>query len=305
MKILVTGGAGFIGSHVVEEFLRQGHQVTVLDDLSTGRRSQVPREARFVRGDIRSPRLEGLFRRGRFDVVNHHAAQIDVRHSVADPQRDADVNIVGWLNLLHMSIRHHVKKVIFAASGGTYYGECLRPAREEDPPRPLSPYGVSKLAGEHYVRAFGALHGLRWTVLRYGNVFGPRQDPHGEAGVVAIFSQRLLENKSVKIFGTGKQERDYVFVGDVARANGLAVRRGDGQAVNIGTGRAVSVLKLWATLQSVADFTGKHQFFPARSGELTRSVLGIGLAKKVLGWAPRLTLADGLGRTLEHFRTQF
>jgi UDP-glucose 4-epimerase len=297
MKILVTGGAGFIGSHVVDASLAAGHRVTVVDDLSTGKRANLNPRARFVKADVGSPSLEKLFKRGRFDLVSHHAAQIDVRRSVADPAADARVNVMGLLNVLEQSRRHGVRKVVFSASGGTYYGECRRPAKESDAPAPLSPYGVAKLAGEHYHRAFPALHGLRYTVLRYGNVYGPRQDPHGEAGVVAIFCNRLLSGETPLIFGDGRQQRDYVFVGDVARANLAALRRGDDQAVNVGTGRAVSVNELLDGLLKVSGLRVKPQRKAARPGELFRSVLDVSLARKVLNWRPETALLDGLRLT--------
>lgn len=303
MKILVTGGAGFIASHVVDAYVAAGHRVTVVDDMSRGRKANLNPKARFVKSDVSSPALSGLFRAGRFDAVNHHAAQIDVRISVEDPARDARANVLGLLNVLELSRRNGVKKVIFSASGGTYYGECgRRPARETDLPAPLSPYGVTKLAGEHYLRAYRALHGLRYTVLRYGNVYGPRQDPHGEAGVVAIFCSRLLSGEPVLIYGDGRQQRDYVYVGDVARANVLALRRATDDAVNIGTGRAVSVNGLLDGLLEASGLSVKPVHRPARAGELFRSVLDVAKAKRVLGWRPALSLVDGLGETFRFIR---
>jgi UDP-glucose 4-epimerase len=296
MRILVTGGAGFIGSHVVDAYVGAGHEVTVVDDLSSGKRRQVNPAARFVRADIRDERLERVFRKGQFEVVNHHAAQMDVRRSVDDPRFDADVNVRGLLNILELARRHGIGKMILAASGGTYYGECGRPARESDPPRPLSPYGITKLAGEHYLRAYSALHGIDFTVLRYGNVYGPRQDPHGEAGVVAIFCQRLLASQPVLVFGDGRQQRDYVFVADVARANVAALRRGKNEALNIGTGRASSVNVLFELLRRIHG-GGAHEFRPPRPGELFRSCLDIRRAGAALGWRPRMALDEGLRRT--------
>jgi UDP-glucose 4-epimerase len=284
---------------VVDAYVEAGHSVTVLDNLSRGKKIFVSPRARFVRADVRSPRLKVLFERGRFDVVNHHAAQIDVRRSVADPQEDADINVVGLLNILENARRTKVKKMIFSASGGTYYGECGRPARESDPPRPLSPYGVSKLAGEFYLRAFGSLFGLDYTVFRYANVFGPRQDPHGEAGVVAIFCQRVRSGDPAFIYGDGKQERDYVFVKDVAQANLLALRKGSQGVFNIGTGKATSVLDLFRAINLLGGGLGKKIHRPARPGELCRSVLNVSLAKKNLGWAPRGTLREGLADTYQ------
>jgi UDP-glucose 4-epimerase len=303
MNILVTGGAGFIASHVADAYIALGHRVTVADDLSTGKRANLPRRARFVRADVRSAAaLRRLFKKGRFQVVNHHAAQIDVRKSVADPVFDAEVNLLGLLNLLELSRLHMVRKFIFSASGGTYYGECARAARETDEPRPLSPYGISKMAGEHYIRAYQALHGLKYTVFRYGNVYGPRQDPHGEAGVVAIFCRRMLAGQPVHIFGDGRQQRDYVFAGDVARASVLALRRGDNDVFNIGTGRAASVNDLFRVLAKKLGYASRPVFEPARPGELFRSCLDAAKARKSLGWRPSRTLEQGLGETAEFFR---
>ncbi len=300
MKILVTGGAGFIGSHVVDAYVAAGHRVTALDNLSTGKKANVNRGARFVRGDIRDAALGKLFKRERFDVVNHHAAQMDVRRSVNDPLFDAGVNILGLLNLLELSRANGVKKFILAASGGTYYGECRRPAREEDPPRPLSPYGITKLAGEHYLRAYRALHGLKFTVLRYGNVYGPRQDPHGEAGVVAIFCNRLLSGEPVFIYGDGRQQRDYIYVGDVARVNLKALRRAEGESLNIGTGKATDVNRLFAVLSACHPGVSSFQYKPARPGELFRSCLNASKAARVLGWKARVSIENGLKETYRH-----
>lgn len=305
MKILVTGGAGFIGSHIVDAYVAGGHRVTVVDDLSTGKRKNLHPRARFVKADIRDASLSRLFKRGRFDVVNHHAAQMDVRRSVSDPVFDANINVLGLLNILDLSRRNGVKKIIFAASGGTYYGECARPAREEDAAQPLSPYGVTKLAGEHYIRAYGALHGLSATVLRYGNVYGPRQDPHGEAGVVAIFCQRLLAGDPVFIFGTGKQQRDYVFVRDVARANVAALSKAKGESVNIGTGKATDVNRLYKILSACHGAPAVFENKPQRPGELFRSVLAVSKAARVLSWKAMVSLDDGLAETYRHIAATF
>lgn len=300
MRILVTGGAGFIGSHIVDAYVAGGHRVTIVDNLSTGKRENIHPRARFVKGDICDKGVARLFKRDRFDVINHHAAQIDVRRSVTDPVFDARVNVLGLLNLLDLSRQNGVKKFIFAASGGTYYGECPRPAREEDTPQPLSPYGVTKLAGEHYVRAYGALHGLKFTVLRYGNVYGPRQDPHGEAGVVAIFCQRLLAGVPVYIYGNGKQMRDYVFVRDVARANVAALSRAEGQSVNIGTGKAANVNRLYKILSACHGGPAQFENKPLRSGELFRSVMNVSRAAHVLKWKAAVSLDKGLAETYRH-----
>src|SRR5574341_24853 len=224
MKVLVTGGAGFIGSHAVDAYVREGHEVWVLDDLSRGKREQVNPRARFIRMDIRSPEVKDLLRHTRVDCINHQAAQIDVRVSVADPARDAMINVLGTLNLLEAARAHHIPRIIFASTGGAIYGEqCRFPANEQHPTIPQSPYGVAKRAVELYLEYYRQVHGLRYVALRYANVYGPRQDSEGEAGVVAIFCGRVLHGQRLFIYGTGEHTRDYVYVGDVARANLLAL----------------------------------------------------------------------------------
>jgi UDP-glucose 4-epimerase len=304
VKILVTGGAGFIGSHITDLLVGAKHKVTVIDNLSSGRRSNVNNKAKFIRCDIRNAKkLAGIFTAGRFDIVCHHAAQIDVRKSVLDPSFDAEVNVLGTLNLLENAARIKVKKFIFASSGGTIYGECGRiPPDENAPGRPLSPYGITKYTVEHYLHYYRAIRGLNFTILRYANVYGPRQDPHGEAGVVAIFSGKMLNNENSLIFGDGRQTRDYVYVGDVARANLFALRRGNNEVINIGTRKTTSVRELFRRMAFISGYSKKPVFKPARPGELFRSVLEIKKAKKILGWAPSVRLNDGLARTIEFFR---
>jgi UDP-glucose 4-epimerase len=312
MKILVTGGAGFIGSHVVEAYLAAGHEVWAVDDLSRGRRAQVPPAASFVQMDIRSPDLDDLLASVGFDCVNHHAAQIDVRRSVADPAGDAALNVGGSLRVLEAARRHAVPVVIFASTGGAIYGPQRRyPADETHPARPLSPYGVAKLAVEHYLEYYRQVHGLRYAVLRYANVCGPRQDPEGEAGVVAIFCARLLRGEPLVVYGTGEQTRDYVFVEDVARANRLAlhwlVRQGAGAAVdrpvfNIGTAVETSVNRLADLLRQAADVDCPMRAAPARAGEQPRSCIDPALAGRVLAWRPEVALPQALLRTLAWFR---
>jgi UDP-glucose 4-epimerase len=261
-------------------------------------------KATFVRGDVRNLKaLDSLFRRVRFDVVNHHAAQIDVRRSVEDPAFDAQVNIIGILNLLKLSRDYKVKKFLFASSGGTVYGECRRAADESFPEVPLSPYGVAKLASEKYILSNAALYGLRFTIFRYANVYGPRQDPHGEAGVVAIFSRRLLGGQPITIFGDGKQTRDFVYVGDVARASLLGLSRAHNEIVNIGTARSTSVVELYQRMARIVGEKRKAAHKPARNGELRRSLLAIGKARRVLGWKPEVSIDEGLSRTIDFFRT--
>jgi UDP-glucose 4-epimerase len=312
MRILVTGGAGFIGSHVAEGYLQAGHEVWVLDDLSRGKREHVPAAARFVQGDICGPGLDDVLARG-FDCVSHHAAQIDVRRSVADPVADAAVNIGGSLRLLEAARTHAVPFVIFASTGGAIYGPARRPPADEfHPPCPLSPYGVAKLAVEHYLEYYRQVHGLRYAVLRYANVCGPRQDPEGEAGVVAIFSARVLAGEPLVIYGDGEQTRDYVYVEDVARANRLALdwlcrqgMRGAGHerpVFNVGTGTETSVNRLAALLQQAADATCPIRYAPARAGEQVRSCIDPRLAARILGWRPEVPLPEALLRTLAWFR---
>ena len=303
MNILVTGGLGFIGSSVVDEYVREGHKVYVLDNLYSGSFKNRNSKAIIKKGDVRNRRnLQKLFKNDKIHVINHHAAQIDVRKSVENPFFDAEVNVFGLLNLLELGREKKIKKFIFSASGGTAYGECSRPAKEGDPEVPLSPYGVTKLAGEKYIQTFGALYGMRFTIFRYANVYGPRQDPHGEAGVVAIFSQNLLSQRPIFIYGTGRQSRDFVFVGDVARANGLAINRGHNQIFNIGTGKETNVNQLYQVMSKILKVNQKPKYKKARPGELQRSVLHIRRAQAELGWKPQIFLKAGLIRTIQYFQ---
>jgi UDP-glucose 4-epimerase len=303
----VTGGAGFIGSHVADRFLAEGCEVTVLDDLSTGRRERVPEGAAFVEMGLDDPRLDDVFRKGRFDTVSHHAAQIDVRVSVEDPMRDARTNVTGLLHLLERARRHGPARIVYVSSGGVVYGEPDEiPTPERHPKLPLSPYGVGKLAGEHYLAYYASVHGIEYAALRYSNVFGPRQDPHGEAGVVAIFGLRILSGEPITIFGDGEQERDYVFVEDVAEANWLAsahnlppARHIDARAWNIGTGRGTSVNELADLLMRVAGREVERRRSAERAGELRRSVLDCSRAAEELGWRARTALEEGLARTMK------
>lgn len=307
-RVLVTGGAGFIGSHVADRYLAEGCEVTVLDDLSSGRRAWVPDGAAFVEMGLEDPGLDDLFTEGRFDTVNHHAAQIDVRVSVDDPVRDARTNVAGLLALLERTRDHEVARLVYVSSGGVVYGEPQRiPTPESHPKRPLSPYGVAKLAGEFYLTYYAAVHGLEYAALRYSNVYGPRQDPHGEAGVVAIFGRRILSGDPITIFGDGEQERDYVFVGDVAEANWVASTIPlpaaldiDSRGWNIGTGRGTSVNALADLLMKIAGREVERTPAPERPGELARSVLDCSRAAAELGWRPQTGLEDGLVRTMEH-----
>lgn len=304
MKILVTGGAGFIGSHVVDRFVREGHQVVVVDNLSMGRREYVNPRVKLYPLDIRSPRLAEVFEAERPEVVDHHAAQMDLRRSVRDPAFDAQVNILGSLNLLECCRRVGVKRLLFASTGGAIYGDgALLPTPEDHPTRPASPYGISKLAVEHYLACWEAVHGIRAFALRYANVYGPRQNPAGEAGVVAIFANRLVGGAEAVINGDGEQTRDYVYVGDVAEANLRALERRElSGVVNIGTGVETSVNEVFRGLARAADVRGKVSHAPAKPGEQRRSALESGLAKRLLDWTPQVGLDEGLRRTVEYFR---
>lgn len=308
-RVLVTGGAGFIGSHVAEAYLRRGDQVTVLDNLVHGRRENVPGGAGFVEMDIRDPEAAELIRERRFDLINHHAAQMDVRVSVQDPRFDASVNLDGLLNLLEAAREAGVGRVLFVSSGGVVYGEPeQRPTPETAPKLPESPYGVTKLAGEQYLYYYHRVHGMEYAALRYSNVYGPRQDPHGEAGVVAIFSTRLIDGEPLTIFGDGEQTRDYVNVGDVVAANLLLSDTEFGRAgslndrgFNVGTGIETSVNTLAETLMRGAGAKGDARYAPPRPGELLHSSLDAGRLRS-LGWAPRVGLEDGLRETYEWIR---
>jgi len=304
-SILVTGGAGFIASHVANAFTTQGHQVTVLDDLSSGVRENLPTEAAFVEADIRSPEAHGLLATGSFDILIHHAAQMDVRRSTQDPRFDADVNIGGTLNLLEAAVRGGVKQVIFASTGGAIYGEQdTFPADETHPTRPVSPYGVSKLAGERYLYYFHVEHGLNVTCLRYANVYGERQNPHGEAGVVAIFMQRLFNQQSTTIFGDGGQTRDYIHVSDVVKANLSATGQEGFCTYNIGTGIETSVVELHQQVCTACGIEQEPQFAAAKPGEQRRSVVDPQRSRHELGLPCAISLASGLERTAVFFRGQ-
>lgn len=303
MKVLVTGGAGFIGSHVCDVFLRAGHEVLALDDLSSGRRENLDGRVRLVVADIRSPEAAELIRRERPEVLCHLAAQMDVRRSVEDPRHDADVNVVGMLNLLEAARTSGVRKVLFSSTGGAIYGEQERfPAPESHPTRPVSPYGVSKASGELYLGYYHAQYGLPYVALRYANVYGPRQNPHGEAGVVAIFSQRLLSGRECTIYGDGGQTRDFVYVEDVARANLLAWEKEYVGPLNVGTGVETDINRLYTLLAEAAGVPRPAQHAPGKPGEQRRSCVDNALARRVLGWEPSVPIAEGLRRTVEYFR---
>jgi UDP-glucose 4-epimerase len=293
MRVVVTGGAGFIGSHVADRLLARGDEVHVLDDLSKGTRDRVPDGAELHVADIRDP--DAVFEAARPEAVVHLAAQADVRVSVERPADDAAVNVLGTVRILEAA-RRHGAQVVFASTGGAIYGECDGPAPESAPRRPLAPYGTSKLCGEEYLSTWNRLHGTRHVSLRFGNVYGPRQEPHGEAGVVAIFMGLLRGDGTPRIYGDGAQTRDYVYVGDVVRAV-VAALGADGGVYNVGTGVETSVLDLYAAVERAAGVERAPVHEPARAGELQRSVLDVSLAARELGWRPEGTLADGLDST--------
>jgi UDP-glucose 4-epimerase len=304
-KILVTGGAGFIGSHVADLFISKGYEVVIVDDLSTGRASNLNPAAKFYRIDIRDPKIRDIFEAERPDYVSHHAAQMDVRRSVAQPLFDADVNILGSINLIECAREFNVKHFVYISSGGAAYGEPERvPCVETDPINPICQYGASKHTVEHYLYMYHYNYGMNYTVLRYPNVFGPRQDPHGEAGVVAIFTGKMLLGEPVTINGDGEQTRDYVFVGECAYANYLAVTVEHASGIyNLGWGRPTSVNQIFTGLAAITGYDLPANYGPAKVGETRHIYLDASKAKKELGWAPARSLEEGLKETVEYFRT--
>lgn len=302
-KILVTGGAGFIGSHLVDVFIKSGYRVAVVDNLSTGKRKNLNPKAKFYKLDIQDKKLSEIFRREKFDFVSHHAAQIDVRVSVADPLFDARVNILGSLNLFECCRQYKIKKIIFASSGGAVYGDTEAiPTPETHPAKPCSPYGIAKATVEHYLYYYKVGFDLSYVCLRYSNVYGPRQNFQGEAGVMAIFSDKILNGLQPVINGDGRQTRDYVYVGDVARANLLALEKKVEGEFNVGTAKETSVNELFAKIVKILGKPVKEIHGPVKSGEQKRSCLSYEKIKKVLGWQPRIVLDEGLELTIKWFK---
>lgn len=302
MKALVTGGAGFIGSHVADALLAAGHEVHVLDSLVTGRRDQVPAGARFIQADLADSSIPTLWARERYAALIHLAAQIDVRHAVADPVYDARINVLGMIHIIEAGLKNGLEKVVFSSSGGAIYGEAAQiPTPESAPEKPLSPYGVSKLAAEKYLAFYAGTHGLSTVSLRYANVYGPRQTPEGDAGVISRFVDRMRAEQPVVIFGDGLQTRDYVYVGDVVRANLRALERDVTGSYNVGTGRETSVRALYGHLARALGRDPGFNFAPARLGEVYRSALDTTRAGAELGWAPEVDLETGLARTVAWF----
>jgi UDP-glucose 4-epimerase len=305
VNILVTGGAGFIGSHIADACIKEGHAVTIIDDLSMGKMENVNPKATFVNMDIRSKEIPQLFEKGKFQTVIHLAAQMDVRKSVDDPQFDASVNILGSVNLLEQSKRTGVKKFVFASTGGAIYGEQeYFPADEKHPLHPISPYGISKASIEKYLYYYKEVFGLQYVSLRFGNVYGPRQNPHGEAGVIAIFTSKMLAGEQPVINGDGKQTRDYVYVGDVVNANLFAITYEHSGIFNVGTGIETNVNQLFSILKEVTGSKCEEIHAPAKKGEQLRSVLNTTLLREKGNWKPRMELKEGLRQTVEFFRNK-
>jgi len=303
VRVLVTGGAGFIASHVSDRLLDRGFDVAIVDNLATGKRENIPAGARFHEVDVRDARLAEVFEAERPDIVIHHAAQMDVRKSVTDPRYDADVNLLGTLNLLECCRVHGTRKVVYAGTGGAMFGEAAYlPVDEKHPVQPISPYGVSKHTVEHYLYAYRANFGLDYTVLRYPNVYGPRQDPHGEAGVVAIFSLQLLNGETPRIFGDGTKTRDYCYVGDIVEANMLAIERGSDGLFNIGRGIEVSDRQVFESVRDAVGVDIEPEYAPTRPGEVEHIALDATLARETLGWEWKVDLAEGVGRAVDFYK---
>ncbi|MBN8555297.1 MAG: NAD-dependent epimerase/dehydratase family protein [Deltaproteobacteria bacterium] len=305
MKVLITGGAGFVGSHLADKYLALGYEVVIVDDFSTGKQSNidlaVKNGAKVYKAKLQSPAIQEILKKEKPDLISHHCAQKSVRDSVTDPQKDADINLMGLIHLMEAARETSCRKIIYASSGGVVYGETSQiPTDESHPKRPMSPYGITKYTSELYLDYYVQEFGFHATCLRYANIYGPRQDPAGEAGVVAIFSQKMKAQENMSIFGTGKQTRDFVFVGDVVLANIAAEKNLKGfQAFNIGTGKETSILEIHQTLAKISNYEKTVTFEPARSGEQMRSCLSYENFKKATGWQPQTNLEQGLKQTYE------
>ena len=306
MKVLITGGAGFIGSNIVDAVIGNGHKAVIIDNLSSGSMDNINKKAKFYKTDIVDEKnILKIFKKEKPDAVIHNAAQIDVRKSVADPKYDAEINILGSLNILKACIENKVRKIIFASSGGTIYGECGNKAPDENSfPNPLSPYGIAKHSVENYIKFYSEIHDLKYTILRYGNVYGPRQDPKGEAGVIAIFALRMLNDEAVTVFGDGKQMRDYVYVSDVVSANIKSLAKAGNQIINIGANKAVPLNDVVKIMSRLSKTNKKPVYKPKRDGELFKSFLNNKKAQKILNWKPEVGIDEGIKRTLEYFKRQ-
>jgi len=303
MRVLVTGGAGFIGSHIVDRLVQEGHKVSVIDNLSSGKTENLNREAEFYKLDIENPRIEKVIKKEKPEVICHLAAQMDVRRSVADPAFDAKTNIIGMINLLEFAVRHGARKVLFSSTGGAIYGEGgPYPTTEDHKASPVSPYGISKLTGEHYLYYYQVMYGLNYVSLRYANVYGPRQDPFGEAGVVAIFTKKMLRNEQPLINGNGMQTRDYVYVDDVVDAVMRAMENNVNDIFNVGTGIETSVNDLFRLLSELTGSNVREMHGAAKKGEQMRSCLSYDKIKKTMEWEPSVPLRTGLANTVEFFR---
>lgn len=306
-KILVTGGAGFIGSHIVDKYVSLGHEVVIVDDLTTGKKENINSKARFYRVDLRNKRkIASVLNREKPEIINHQAAQKSVSHSVSDPTHDAEINIIGFLNLMEAAKQNGIKKIIFSSTGGAIYGDAKEiPTPETYPPEPVSPYAITKFTTEQYLRFYYQTAGITPVVLRYANVYGPRQDPYGEAGVVAIFSKLISQDKPLTVFGDGKQTRDYVFVEDVAAASVKALQHWpknfDDVIINIGTGIETPLNGIVTMLENVSGKKADVKHEPARGGDLLRSAISITKAKKVLNWEPETKLSEGIEKTYRYF----
>jgi len=305
MKILVTGGAGFIGSNIIDSYILNGHDVVVLDNFYSGKKEYINPKATFYEMDVTDKKISDIFSKERFDIVNHHAAQMNVRLSVEDPIFDAKINVLGILNLLENCRKYGVKKFIFASSGGAVYGDQDKyPISEDAKRKPYSPYGMSKKISEDYIDYFHRIYGLKYTNLRYPNVYGPRQNPHGEAGIVAIFLDLLINNQNVKIYGDGTQIRDYIFISDVVKANNIVLNKGDNNSFNVGTGVPTNVNQIYEKLKKITNSNGVSVNVSKKEGDVMKNYLNSGKAKSFLDWEHKIDLDQGLKLTYEWFRTK-